>query len=220
MSKPMTRRDLITVAGAAAAGTVVSASGQTDGTPRRRILGVSCSPRRGGNTSRAMGIALDAAAAANPALDVELIELGGMTIGGWTGTGFPQDDFQTILPKLQDPGVAGLLIGSPCYFRNMSALCKAFLEQCGALRKPEFLLAGKPVGALAVGGYRHGGQELVIQAIHAAMLCHQALIVGGTDPALLGAALVSGRETNDISGDELGVASAQKLGQRIAEAAR
>lgn len=66
---------------------------------------------------------------------------------------------------LKDPGLAGLILGSPCYFRSLSSLCKAFIERCMPLRDPPAPLADKWVGALAVAGNRHGGQELVVQQI-------------------------------------------------------
>lgn len=140
-----------------------------------------------------------------------------MNVGGWNGSGFPKDDFQEILPKLRDPNLSGLIIGSPVYFRNMSALCKAFIEQCHALRKPKLLLANKIVGALAVGKSRNGGQELVIQQIQNAMLCHEMIIVGGRHPSFQGGTLISVDDT--IEGDEYGIASAVNLGQRVAEVA-
>ena len=100
----------------------------------------------------------------------------------------------------------------------MSALCKAFLERLAVLRKPKLLLQDKAVGALAVGAYRNGGQELVIEQIHAAMLCHEAMCVGGKSPALQGATLWNAYK-DDISKDEYGMDSAKNLGIRVAEAA-
>lgn len=209
----MTRRSMIGALGAAAVGAVPAVAAEKS---PATLLGISCSPRAGKTTATAVQIALDAARVANPQLQTELIDLGGMTIGGWNGSELPQDDFQKILPKLKNPQLAGLIIASPVYFRTMSALCKAFLEQCGALRKPSLLLANKPVGTMAVGAYRNGGQELVLQELQAALLCHEMMVVGGRSPALQGATLLSTKD--DISGDETGISSARKLGQRVAEA--
>jgi multimeric flavodoxin WrbA len=100
----------------------------------------------------------------------------------------------------------------------MSALCKAFLERLAVLRSPRLLLADKPVGVLAVGAYRNGGQELVISEIQAAMLCHEVMIVGGKPPAHQGATLWNAYK-DDITKDKLGIDSAKKLGIRVAEAA-
>jgi multimeric flavodoxin WrbA len=100
----------------------------------------------------------------------------------------------------------------------MSALCKAFLERIAVLRSPKLLLADKPVGVLAVGAYRNGGQELVIEQIQTAMLCHEVMIVGGKPGAHQGATLWN-NYNDDITKDEFGMDSARKLGIRIAEAA-
>ena len=123
-----------------------------------------------------------------------------------------------LLPKFQDPSLGGLIIGSPSYFRSMSSLCKAFLERLAVLRSPRLLLADKPVGALSVGAYRNGGQELVIQQIQTAMLCHEVVIVGGKPGAHQGATLWNAYK-DDITKDEFGIDTAKKLGIRVAEAA-
>jgi multimeric flavodoxin WrbA len=77
------------------------------------------------------------------------------------------------------------------------------------------VLANKLIGALAVGKSRNGGQELVIQQIQSAMLCHEMVIVGGRHPSFQGGTLISVNDT--IDGDEYGIASAKNLGRRVAE---
>ncbi len=229
MGKGMTRRQALGAAGALAAGAAAPLAGAADEKPSRpagavRILGIACSPRKGKTTSTAVAAALEAAEKADPIIATELIDLGGTTMSGWQGgaapkQGSPTDPaFAAILPKLRDPSVGGWIIGSPVYFRSMSALCKAFLEQCAVLRSPRLLLASKPLGALAVGAFRHGGQELVVQQIQTAMLCHEVAVVGGKPKAHQGATLWS-RGKDDITGDELGMDTARKLGIRVAEAA-
>ena len=80
------------------------------------------------------------------------------------------------------------------------------------------MLADTVVGALSVGAYRNGGQELVIQQIQTTMLCHEVLLVGGKPGAHQGATLWN-NQGDDITKDEFGIASAKKLGTRVAEAA-
>ncbi len=183
------------------------------------ILGIACSPRAGKTTATGVGIALEAAAKLDAGIKTELIDLGGKDIAGWNGTGqFPADDFiNRVLVKLRDPALAGLIIGSPVYFRNMSSRCMSLLERLAALRKPKLLLASKVVGALSVGGYRHGGQELVIQQIQTAMLCHEVMLVGGKPGAHQGATLWNSHK-DDIGQDTFGVETARQLGTRVGEA--
>ena len=185
-----------------------------------RIVGVACSPRKGKTTATAVQAALDAAKTVDSRIRTELLDLGGMDISGQKAAGQSEgDDFDRfVLPKLREPIPNGLIIGSPVYFRNLSSLCMAFLERMGALRTPSLLLPDTPVGALAVGAYRNGGQELVIAQVQAAMLCHEAMIVGGKPMAHQGATLWNAYN-DDITKDEFGIQSAKKLGIRVAEAA-
>ena len=216
----MNRRKFITTSlTTGAAVSLASAPAKAAPDTAVRIVGVSCSPRRGKTTATAVRAALDAAKEVDPRIKVELLDLGGLEISGFSGgAGQPRDDFDGILPRLRDPVPDGLVIGSPSYFRTMSALCKAFLERLAVLRKPNLLLADKPAGVLAVGAYRNGGQELVIEQIQAALLCHNVMIVGGKPGAHQGATLWNAYD-DDITKDEFGMDTARKLGIRVAEAA-
>lgn len=180
-----------------------------------KILGISCSPRKGMTTARAVLTALEAAKAADPRIAIELIDLGGLNIGGHSPKPL-QDDFNELLPKLSDPSVAALVIGSPSYFRGMSSLCKAFIERCLPLRDPVNVFADKPVGVVAVGGTRHGGHEMVVQQIQAAMLCYGMILVGGGPSAPLGGTLLSAQDS--IESDAAGLDSARNVGRRVAAA--
>jgi multimeric flavodoxin WrbA len=217
MKQTITRRRFVGASATAAlAGSLAAQAADAAGanSPGLKIVGVSCSPRKGMTTSSAVQAALDAAKALDKRIEVELIDLGGLSIAGWSPEP-PDDDFAAILPKLRDPAVAGLIIGSPSYFRGFSSLCKAFIERCGPLREPEMLLDGKPLGAIATGGFRNGGQEMVIEQIHAAMMCFGMVPVGGRPPAFLGGTLVS--KDNRISDDELGLTTARNTGARVAD---
>ncbi len=216
----MNRRKFITNTLAAGAAVSISSTTANAGDSKSvKILGISCSPRKGMTTATAVKAALDAAKKVDSRIEVELIDLGGHTIGAQpAGNGKTTDDFDRILPKLRDPNVGGWIIGSPVYFRSMSALGKAFLERCAVLRKPKLLLADTAAGVLAVGAYRNGGQELVIDQIHNILLCHEMVIVGGKPGAHQGATLWNAYK-DDITKDEFGMDTARKLGIRVAEAA-
>jgi multimeric flavodoxin WrbA len=218
MKDPLTRRNFLATGTAALAATtstaLAAAAGSSDQT--LRILGIACSPRKGMSTAKAVQAALDAAKALNPRIQIELIDLGGLGIAGWSPNPV-KDDFDTILPKLKDPQLGGLIIGSPSYFRSLSSLCKAFIERCMPLREGSMPLADKPVGALAVAGNRNGGQELVVQQILTAMLSYSMVPVGGKSPAMLGGTLWN--TTDDVTQDETGMQSAKLLGTHVAELA-
>jgi multimeric flavodoxin WrbA len=229
MADVYTRRELLAATGAAVA--LDAAAGAVHGTEREkadriRIVGIACSPRRGKTTATAVKVALDAARTVDRRIETELIDLGGLQIAGSLGgptsaeARQPEDDFELeVLPILKAPRPPdGLIIGSPSYFRSMSALCKAFLERIAVFREPTLLLANKPVGVLATGAYRNGGQELVIEQIQVAMLCHEVLIVGGKPRAHQGATLWN-NYSDDIMKDEFGIDTAKKLGICVAEVA-
>jgi len=223
----MDRRGFLTTGLAAGAGVISagasSARGQSSG--KIKIVGISCSPRKGKTTATSVKVALDAARGVDPRIETQLIDLGGLNIAGSLGGATsaeakqPQDDFELdVEPFLRAPNLGGLIIGSPCYFRTMSALCKAFLERLQVFRSPKLLLADTPLGVLSVGAYRNGGQELVIQEIQTAMLCHEVMVVGGKPRAHQGATLWNAYK-DDIAKDEFGIETAKQLGIRVAEAA-
>ncbi|HDP33712.1 MAG TPA: flavodoxin family protein [Candidatus Hydrogenedentes bacterium] len=222
MTKAISRRALLAAAGLGAASGIAGTAAAEES--KVLIVGVSCSPRKGMTTAIAMAAALEAAAGVSPRIVTELIDLGGMKISGSDGSSSSggaaglTDDFEKIVPILESPNLGGMMIGSPCYYRSLSSLCKAFLERLAIFRAPVLRFADLPVGALSVGAYRNGGQELVIDQILTAMLCHEAMLVGGKPRAHQGATLWNGFN-NDITKDELGMESARHLGVRVAEAA-
>jgi multimeric flavodoxin WrbA len=217
MKQNLTRRNFLAAAGAAALATSLTNGAESPSNGKSvKILGIACSPRKGMTTAKSVQAALDAAQATDPRITVELIDLGGLNIAGWSPNPI-KDDFDAILPQLKDPQLGGLIIGSPAYFSSLSALCKAFIERCMPLREGAMLLADKPVGALAVAGNRNGGQELVVQQILTAMLSYGMVPVGGKSPAMLGGTLWSAKD--EVSQDELGLQSAKLLGTHVAEVA-
>lgn len=218
MKEHVTRRSFLTTAGiAAVAATSTTALGASpEGTKPLKILGVSCSPRKGMTTAKAVQASLDAAKAVDPRIQTELIDLGGLNIAPWSPAP-PADDMTSLLPKFQDPALGGIIIGSPSYFRSLSGLAKCFLERLAPLREPKMVLADKPFGVVAVGAFRNGGQELTIGQIQAILLCYGMIPVGGHAPAFQGATLLSANDS--IAQDDLGLKTAAQLGKRLAEAA-
>jgi len=224
MAEDLTRRGFLGAAGAAVVAGVaseVALAAEGKEAPKGgpiKIVGLSCSPRKGKTTAAAIQVCLDAAKAAGPNIEVELVELAGMNIPVFDPAAPGSADFEKVAAKLTDPKVAGIILGTPVYFSGMSSLCKAFLDQCMAFRKNQFALSGKVAGVLAVGGVRNGGQELAIESVQAALLCQEMILVGdGRPTAHTGATLLN--TNDDISGDEVGLSTAKNLGRRVAEVA-
>jgi multimeric flavodoxin WrbA len=168
---------------------------------------------------------LEAAKAVAPSqIETELVELAGMRIDGSVAAGVPlppgqADDFPCLVPKLADPKVAAIIIGSPVYFSNMSSLCKAFLERLMTFRKNNFALSNKVAAVLAVGGGRNGGQELTIRSIQNSLFSQEMIIVGESRPSAHFGPGVWNRN-DDVSKDDVGLAAVKNLGRRVAEVAR
>ncbi len=231
MSNDLTRRGFLGVTGAAvAAGAATGAAtaqaadaGGNAGKKTIKILAISGSPRKGKTTATALQVCLDAAKAVDPDhVEVELIELAEMRIDGALAVAPPSeqnDDFTKLIPKLTDPKVAGIIVGSPVYFGNMSSLAKAFFDRCIALRK-DFALGNKVGGALAVGGGRNGGQEQVLRSIHTSMMGQEMIIVGDGRPTAHWGATLWNNWKDDILKDEFGLSTAKNLGRHVAEVAR
>ena len=83
-------------------------------------------------------------------------------------------------------------------------------------RRNGFIFRNKAGAVVAVGGVRNGGQELTIQAVQAAMLCHDMIVVGdGMNTSHFGASLYSGIE-GGVENDEIGLTTARNMGRRMA----
>jgi len=224
MASDSTRRGFLRAAGAAAVtGTMAGAAAAENAAGAGKdkaitIVGISCSPRPGKTTAQGLGICLKAAREAGPNVETELIELAGLAIPVFDPAAPASADFEKVAAKLDDPKVAGIIVGTPVYFGNMTSLAKAFLDHCMVFRKKGLALSNKVAGVLAVGGVRSGGQELTIQSVQAALLCQEMIVAGdGRPTAHFGATLWN--QGDDISGDEFGVTTAKHLGRRVAEVA-
>ena len=228
MDSGLTRRGFLGSAGTAVAvgATGCALAAETDAAGQARpvkIIGISCSPRKGKTTIAALQACLEAAKAVDPRIEVEAVELAGLRIDGALAAGIPlepgvKDDFPQVEAKLSDPKVTGVIIATPVYFGNMTYLCKAFLDRCFAFRKNNFALSDKVGGVLAVGGVRNGGQELTIQSVQNTLLCQEMIIVGDSRPtAHTGATLWS--QNDNVSNDEFGLSTARNLGRRVAQVA-
>ncbi len=124
---------------------------------------------------------------------------------------------------------AGLIMGSPTNFGNMSASLKHFLD--GTVSEWfKGSAVGKPAGVFASTSSLHGGQETTLITMALPLLHHGMLLVGlpYTEPELTttttggtpyGATHVSwNRDPDSLSDDEKKLARA--LGRRVAEVAR
>lgn len=204
-----------------------------------KILGICGSPRKG-NTEILLDEALKSAEAQG-GIVAEKIRLKDMTIKYCVGCfkcseenrnelacQVHRDSMDEICRKLKE--CQGLIIATPVYFGQVTAQMKTFMDRTEPLLRYgkglwKLALRNKVGGAIAVGGNRNGGQETANQGIHHFFFIHDMIVVGtGPDErpgCYLGAGATthprSGRYTDGVKEDELGLRAARILGKRVAE---
>ncbi len=120
-----------------------------------KILAISGSPRKDGNTVTLLNEVL--AGAKQEGADVELFSVSGKTIAPCDacdscikkGICHIKDDMQPLYDKMV--AADGIIFGTPIYFYNMAAQCKAIMDRTIALSHPERNLANKVGGIVVVG---------------------------------------------------------------------
>ncbi|MHA1106463.1 MAG: flavodoxin family protein [Promethearchaeota archaeon] len=121
-----------------------------------KILGVSCSPRKKGNTVILLEEMLRGAA--EHGADIELFSISGKDIRGCDGCYsciakgecHIQDDMQPLYEKLIVAD--GIVFGSPIHFYGMTAQAKTIMDRTFALNQPGKSLANKVGGVIVVAG--------------------------------------------------------------------
>ncbi len=121
-----------------------------------KIIAISCSPRKRGNTMAMLRKATEAARAEGA--EVELYSVAGKDLrpcdGCWacrnTGKCHIEDDMQELFKKITVS--EGLIFGTPVYFWGMTAQAKAIVDRSLSLYYPERLLASKVCGVVATAG--------------------------------------------------------------------
>jgi len=146
-----------------------------------KVVGISGSPRAGGNTECLVKECLNefsehgwvtmefflSGKEIKPCLGCEgCLESGVCGIGG--------DDSALLFKELES--CDAVIIGSPSYFRNVTAQLKAVFDRTWPYRK---YIEGKPGGAISVGRGEGGGNSNVIMIIYNFLLSCGGLPVPG-----------------------------------------
>ena len=156
-----------------------------------RVLGITGSPRKDGNTEILMQETLKAAE--KEGCDTEIFRLSEKQVAPCTacgscyetGTCEIQDDMQELYDMLLRAD--GIIFGSPVYFGSVSAQCKAVIDRMFALLQTR-ALKGKVAGALVV--TRRVGAIQTRSLIYNICIAHGMIIAGG--------AIGYGREIGDV----------------------
>lgn len=191
-----------------------------------KIIGIVTSPRRNKSSNFLLEQCMEevkiTAEKASAEVEMEILDLAGKQINGCIDCGkckkgvqcSQQDDFQPFIEKLADPSVAGIILSTPVYMGTMTGQAKCFLDRTVLFRRNGFLFKDKIGGVIAVGGSRNGGQELTCQAVHAAMMIHDMIIVGNGGHF---GGTAWGNYPDGYEADKVGVDTAKILGKRVVE---
>lgn len=121
-----------------------------------KILGISCSPRKSGNTELLLNQTLSGAK--NEGAEIELYSLSGKDIRACdgcstcrnTGVCHIEDDMQALYKKLIEAD--GIIFGTPVYFYTVTSQAKALIDRSFALNFSEKNLSNKVGGIVVVAG--------------------------------------------------------------------
>lgn len=180
-----------------------------------KVIGISGSPRKDGNTEILVREALKPFY--ERGWEVTEFFLSSITIKPCIGcetcieTGkcvIEDDDMELLISELED--CDALIIGSPAYFRNVTAQLKALFDRSFVFKNRK-LLAGKPGGAITVGRGEGGGQSLVLLIIHNYYLSEGAICV----PCEINGLSARADKPGDILKQENRIRQARVLGENI-----
>ncbi len=181
-----------------------------------RILGVSGSPRVGGNTDLILNEALQAAKSSGA--EVTLIRLSDYKLAPCnacmscfsTGKCAIKDDGQTLYEAIT--GADGVILGSPSYFQGVTAQMKVFIDRIGflALARKKTDFVGKVGGVIAVA--RRSGVSGTCNQMLTFLTATRVVIPSG------GRVFALGREKGDVLNDKEGIDAARNLGVSIVKA--
>ncbi len=177
-----------------------------------KIIGISGSPRKDGNTEILVRRALDICKLKGA--EIEFISLAEKNIEFYSPVSTKNDDVPEIFERMKSADA--IIIGSPTYFASVSAQLKALFDRSLPLRIENYKLSGKVGGAIAVGGSRNGGQEFVLREIQNWMLLQEMIIVADRKTAHFGGIAV-GRNPGDVLNDDTGLKTVDNLAEKVFE---
>ena len=181
-----------------------------------KVLGINCSPRRGGNTETLINEVFKSLE--KQGIKTEFFQLGGKEVNGCIACmkcrkkkdGFCHQKNPVINNCIERMLKAdAIIIGSPVYYADVTADCKALLEIAG------FALGsmGKPlrhIPGAAVIAVRRGGAVHAFDSINHFFFINE-MIVPGSSYWNLGI----GREKGEVKSDEEGITTMRILGENM-----
>jgi multimeric flavodoxin WrbA len=184
-----------------------------------KVVAFNGSPRANGNTAQSIRIVLDELE--REGIDTEMVQLGGQKIYGclacdqcWENQDQRcvrlDDEVNTFIQKMS--AAAGVIIGSPTYFSNVSPEVKSLIDRCGFVNRANdgAILRGK-VGT-AVVAVRRAGSNFTYAAINFFFGIAE-MIIPGSNYWNMTLAL----EPGDVQKDGEGIRTFHTLGRNMAQ---
>ncbi len=181
-----------------------------------KILGVSGSPRKGGNTDTLIKLALDQMA--DQGFETDMVSLADRPVRGCTACMVCRDNglddcvlgdpaFEGMVQKFVEAD--GILIGSPVYFGSATPETMALLDRVGYVTRSKKLLRRKVGASIAVG--RRAGQNFTFAQLNYFYLLNEMIVPGSTYWNV-----AQGVQPGDVLQDEEGVKTITALTENMA----
>ena len=177
------------------------------------VLGISGTPRKGGNSEILLTAALEPFN--NAKWDITKILLSEKNIGMCRGCDYCCKHNKCIINDDMDEIYRtysyfdAIIISAPAYWRNVPAQLKAVFDRTYAIKDRR--LEGKLGGAISVGRGSSGGQSIVLNIIHNFYLSSGVLCV----PGELNGVTASADKPGDILNQPRRIEQARILGKNI-----
>lgn len=182
-----------------------------------KVIAFNGSPRKNGNTDRALEVVLEELAAEG--LETELVQMGSEEIAPCQACGTcgqrkdrrckrEDDKVNEWIDKMTEAD--GIIIGSPVYFGSMSAQTKAFIDRVGYVSRANGDLFKRKVGA-SVAVNRRAGALATFQEMNNFFLIGQMIVVGSSYWNV-----ATALRRGDMEKDDEGLATMRDLGRNMA----
>jgi multimeric flavodoxin WrbA len=182
-----------------------------------RVLGISGSPRRGGNTDILIDTALEVLAAEG--VETEFLSLADRPIKPCVGCRgcFAADTIRCVQEDPAFEGVLekfaaadGILIGSPVYFGSATPQIMAMLDRVGYVARKHPQLLRRKVGAAIVVA-RRAGQNFTFAQLNYFFLISEMIVPGATYWNV-----AFGREKGEVRNDAEGMETLRNVAKNMA----
>ncbi|MEM2226746.1 MAG: flavodoxin family protein [Candidatus Bathyarchaeia archaeon] len=178
-----------------------------------KVIGISGSPRAGGNTELLLSEALKAVE--DEGGKAELISLAGREIKPCdaclsctrTKACRIEDDLRIIFEKMRS--CDGIILASPVYFGSATPQIKALIDRAGYLSNALGRVFENKVGGALVVGRRAGHNFALAQLLF--FFLHQGMIVPGSSYWNV----AFGREKGEVLKDSEGIKTARNFGRKL-----